>query len=380
MERVWRYVILVCLLLAGCLAVAYGAERVEAPVVFAHDDIHIAADQVIERLMVAGADATVLGTVKEGIVIVDGNLHLAPTAGIRESVIVLGGHVEREVGSEVEGYLIVVPPQGFPMLKLLIVLLVFFTILSLIALPLLVWLIFHMGQRFPAYRVAMDWLLNIQRRWPLIYIVLTLGFSYSMLVLFMELAWKTIFHHAMGVFDSTIIWLVRYFATPALDRVMIAVSDLGFGLSYAVIVVAAFAVLTVYRRWLELKGLSLSFAGGAVLNYVLKNLFERARPDAFQLVAAGGYSFPSGHAMVSLCFYGMVAFLLARTIPSWRWRYFLVIVTVFLIILIGISRIYLGVHYPSDVVAGYTGGTMWLMFCISLLMLWEKHAGSPFSR
>ncbi|BBB92564.1 MAG TPA: phosphatase PAP2 family protein [Methylomusa anaerophila] len=372
MERVRRYAILVCLLLAGHLAIAYGAESVESPAVFSHGDIHIAASRVIERLMVAGADATVRGTVKESIVIIDGNLHLAPTARIRESVIVLGGHVEREVGSEVEGYLIAVPPQGFPMLKLLTVLLFLLAILSLIALPLLAWLIFHMGQRFPAYRVARDWLLNIQRRWPLLYIVLTLGFSCSMLVLFMELAWKTIFRHAMGVFDSSIIWLVRYFATPALDRVMVSISDLGFGFSYAAIVVTVFAALAVYRRWLEVEGLTLSFAGGAVLNYVLKNLFERARPDAFHLVAAAGYSFPSGHAMVSLCFYGMLAFLLARTVSSWRWRYFLVIVTVLLVIAIGISRIYLGVHYPSDVVAGYTGGTMWLMFCISLLMLGER--------
>lgn len=372
MERVWRYVILGCFLLASHLTVAYGAESVESPAVFSHEDIHIAADQVIERLMVASADATVLGTVKEGIVIVDGNLHLTPAARIRGSIIVLGGHVEREVGSEVEGYLIDVPPQGFPMLRMLTGLLFLLAIWSLIALPFLVWLIFHTGQRFPAYRTAMDWLLNIQRQWPLLYIVLTLGFSCSMLVLFMELAWKTIFRHAMGVFDNTIIWLVRYFATPALDQFMISISNLGFGFSYAVIVIAVFVALAVYRRWLELKGLALSFAGGAVLNYVLKNLFERARPDAFHLVSATGYSFPSGHAMVSLCFYGMLAFLLARIIPSWRWRYFLVIVTVLLIIAIGISRIYLGVHYPSDVVAGYTGGTMWLMFCISLLMLWEK--------
>lgn len=105
------------------------------------------------------------------------------------SVIVLGGHVEREVGSVVEeGYWIDVPPQGFPMLKVLIGLLFFLTILSLIALSLLVWLIFHISQRFPACRAARDWLLNIQRRWPLLYIVLTLGFSCSMLVVFMELA------------------------------------------------------------------------------------------------------------------------------------------------------------------------------------------------
>lgn len=218
----------------------------------------------------------------------------------------------------------------------------------------------------------MDWLHNIQNRWPVLYIALTLGFSCSMLVLFGELAWETIFRHAMGVFDNTIIWLVRYFATPGVDRMMIFISNLGYGLSYAVVVIAAFAGLAVYRRWPELEGFALSLAGGAVLNFVLKNIFERARPDAFHVVAAAGYSFPSGHAMVSLCFYGMAAFLLARVIPSWQWRYMLGVAIAILILAIGISRIYLGVHYPSDVVAGYTAGTMWLMFSISIFMWREQ--------
>lgn len=354
------------------MTAAFGAEKAEAPNILSHEAVNVAADQVIERLLVAGADATVAGTVKEGIVIVDGNLRLAPAARVRESIVVLGGRVEQEPGAQVEGYLISIPPQGFPILNLLVGLLVLITMLSLVVLPLLVWLIFHFGQRFSAFRRGMDWLHNIQDRWPVFYIALTLGFSCSMLVLFGELAWKTMFRHAMGVFDNTIIWLVRYFATPLADQMMIAISNLGFGYSYAVVVIAAFSGLAVYRRWLELEGVALSLGGGAVLNYVLKNIFERARPDAFHLVVAAGYSFPSGHAMVSLCFYGMAAFLLARVMPSWRWRYMLGVVIAVLILAIGISRIYLGVHYPSDVVAGYTAGTMWLMFSIALFMWREQ--------
>lgn len=312
------------------------------------------------------------GTVKEGIVIVDGNLRQAPEARVRESIVVLGGRVEREPGAQVEGYLINIPPQGFPILNLLVGLLVFITVLRLLVLPLLVWMIFHFGQRFSAFRRGMNWLHNIQNRWPAFYIALTLGFSCGMLVLFGELAWKTMFRHAMGVFDNTVIWLVRYFATPLADQMMIYISNLGFGYSYAVVVIAAFSGLAVYRRWLELEGLALSLVGGAVLNFVLKNLFERARPDAFHIVAEAGYSFPSGHAMVSLCFYGMAAFLLARIIPSWRWRYMLVVAIAILILAIGISRIYFGVHYPSDVAAGYTAGTMWLMFSISMFMWREQ--------
>jgi undecaprenyl-diphosphatase len=123
-----------------------------------------------------------------------------------------------------------------------------------------------------------------------------------MLVLFGELAWETIFRHAMGVFDNTIIWLVRYFATPGVDRMMIFISNLGYGLSYAVVVIAAFAGLAVYRRWPELEGFALSLAGGAVLNFVLKNIFERAPPGRIPGSCRGGLQFPRVHAMVSRAF------------------------------------------------------------------------------
>ena len=73
-----------------------------------------------------------------------------------------------------------------------------------------------------------------------------------------------------------------------------------------------------------------------------------------------------------MCFYGMMAFLIMRTISSWLGRLTVLTLTVILNVAIGISRIYLGVHYPTDVMAGYAAGSMWLTFCISLLMWWER--------
>ena len=236
----------------------------------------------------------------------------------------------------------------------------------------MIWLLFNHFKRFPCYGRLENQFYRIQDRWPLLYVVLTLGLSCSMLALFSFLAWQTIFRHATGMFDNIVIWLVRYFANPTLDSIMIFVSNLGYSYSYGFIVVAAFTILALYRRWLEFGGLAICSSGGAVLNYILKNLFERARPDDFRIVAAFGYSFPSGHAMVSIYFYGMLAFLIARNIKSWQWRCFLTAITILFIVTMGISRIYLGVHYPSDVVAGYTAGSMWLLFSISLLMWWER--------
>ena len=75
--------------------------------------------------------------------------------------------------------------------------------------------------------------------------------------------------------------------------------------------------------------------------------------------------------MVSLCLYGMIAFLLARHIANWRGRLTVVVLAATLVAAIGVSRVYLGVHYPTDVIAGYFAGGMWLTFSISLI-LWRE--------
>ena len=118
--------------------------------------------------------------------------------------------------------------------------------------------------------------------------------------------------------------------------------------------------------------LAICLAGGAVLSILLKSLFHRVRPETFWVVPETGFSFPSGHALATMCFYGMLAFLAIRNIEKWRGRLAVITIAVIISLAVGISRIYLGVHYPTDVVAGYAAGFMWLTFCISLLMWWEK--------
>ena len=109
-------------------------------------------------------------------------------------------------------------------------------------------------------------------------------------------------------------------------------------------------------------------AGTWLLNNLLKTIFQRTRPDTLHLVAVGGFSFPSGHAMIATAFYGMLGYimwshLLHGSKPAW----YVLLLTFCLVIAIGVSRVYLGVHYPSDVVAGFAAGGVCLLACVLTL-------------
>jgi undecaprenyl-diphosphatase len=214
---------------------------------------------------------------------------------------------------------------------------------------------------------------DLLRKYPILYILIGLGISAFMLALFIELTTITFVDKNITVFDDTIISLVRYFASPNLNKLMIFITNIGSAYSYGVLVPIIIILLALQRQWRDASSLSICLVGAGVLNTVLKSLFERARPNVLQLVKAGGYSFPSGHSMVALCFYGMLAYLLSRRLAHWHGRLAIFVATTILIIAIGISRIYLGVHYPSDVLGGYIAGAIWLSFCISLLIWWENH-------
>lgn len=119
--------------------------------------------------------------------------------------------------------------------------------------------------------------------------------------------------------------------------------------------------------------------GAGVLNGLVKSFFQRARPtDIEHLVEQGGYAFPSGHSMGSMIIYGGLLFLITRYINSQRsyWpvgKWILSIVTGLFILSIGLSRIYLGVHFPTDVIGGFALGLSWLSFSIAFL-------GLPFTK
>lgn len=103
----------------------------------------------------------------------------------------------------------------------------------------------------------------------------------------------------------------------------------------------------------------------AVLNQLLKRLLQRPRPTEFRIVEETGYSFPSGHSMVSMAFYGYLIYLIYRYIKNKYVKWILITILSILICLIGISRIYLGVHYTSDVLGGFLLSISYLVVYIS---------------
>lgn len=365
-------ILFIFLFLLQFCAFVYAQEKIEDVNVFSQNNIKIEPSQTIHRLLIANADAIVAGRIKEGIIVVDGNLTITQEAQINGKIIILGGKLQCEAGAKIENTPWVISADGIPMKNIVIGIFFLLFILPVVIFSFILWWAMHFLRNIAWYRYIKQQFFHLQHRWPYLYIVSTLAISGVTLIVFSELAWKTIFRHTMGAFDNAFIWLVRYLATERLDQTMIVITNFGYGYTYGFIVLATFFILMKQKRWLEVKGVLLCLLGGVVLNELLKRLFERARPDAFQVVEAAGYSFPSGHAMVSLCFYGMIAFLIARNIPLWYWRLVVIVSAALFILLIGISRIYLGVHYPSDVLAGYTAGTMWLAFSISLLMWRER--------
>ena len=340
--------------------------------VFVHEDIAIRTDQTIGRLIVASGSAIVAGHVTKWMIIVDGNVMIEFGAMVDGRVVVIGGDINIQQDATLKEEPWVIRSHNLVLVPLVMGIFYLLSGASLILLPVIFWLSGHYFKKTSWYIPVKERFLAVQRRWPAIYIVISLGISVFMLTVFSALAWETIFRNATALFDNTFIWIVRYFASPGVDGVMMFITDIGFGIKYIIIVITSFLLLSYLRRWREVAGLGICLTGGAVLNFWLKYVFHRSRPDLLRVVQEIGYSFPSGHVIASMCFYGMSAFLVMRTISSWRGRLTVLTLTVMLNVAIGISRIYLGVHYPTDVVAGYAVGSMWVAFCISLLMWWER--------
>jgi len=160
-----------------------------------------------------------------------------------------------------------------------------------------------------------------------------------------------------------------------LQQAMVQFTALGSTAVLALITVAAIGWMLLWRKYWTALLATLAIGGGALLSSTLKGEFGRARPELVphgELVS--GLSFPSGHAFSSAVVYLTLAVLLARVQPHRRPKIYLMSLAIFLTLLIGVSRVYLGVHWPSDVLAGWCVGSAWALLWWAVALLWSRRA------
>ena len=173
--------------------------------------------------------------------------------------------------------------------------------------------------------------------------------------------------------DLRIINLISQFRTSSINQFMLFITYLAKGEIIAIAVFFSLIILFLLRKWSYFNNLLVFILGGEFFVWIIKNIVERPRPPLTEsLVIESSYSFPSGHSFVAIAFYGLITFFLFESLKR-KWVKFLVLLLGFvLILLIGSSRIYLGAHWPSDVLAGFTSSLAWLSIIITISHIKKK--------
>lgn len=203
-----------------------------------------------------------------------------------------------------------------------------------------------------------------------------LGLSMLFLALFSEIAEEALEQEAWS-FDTSIVSFFKSIENETLDIIMIVITELG-----SVWFLTAFSIAAILHLWLRQKDkwgilfFIIAVGGGGILTKLLKNLYERGRPSINPEIDAIGFSFPSGHSMGSLIFYGFIIYFVVRSRMNKLIKGLAISFMVVLVLLIGTSRIYLGAHFPSDVLAGFIAGTIWLLLSILALewIQWQSRS------
>jgi undecaprenyl-diphosphatase len=163
-------------------------------------------------------------------------------------------------------------------------------------------------------------------------------------------------------FDDAVRMTVYGVASPRATAVLHAITQLGSPLFLLPLTIVCALIFLHMRRIRGAILLTVTMVGVTLLNWMLKSFFQRPRPlPFFGLTTPASYSFPSGHALAAFCFYGALAALVTARLRSRLLRALVWAVAVVIIVAVGFSRLYLGVHYLSDIVGGYATGLVWVL-------------------
>lgn len=194
---------------------------------------------------------------------------------------------------------------------------------------------------------------------------------------FVELA-EEVAEGGVERFDHAILRAMAERRTPPLTIAALNVTALGSTLVLALVVGLLALALHRLGHARSARLLLLAGAGAAVLTSALKHAFERARPDVVaRLVEVPGYSFPSGHSLASAAVYATAGVLVAVHARRALDRALCAVVSLGLLVAIGLSRVYLGVHYPSDVLGGYAAGLAWAFALLAVAAFLRRAGAAP---
>lgn len=202
----------------------------------------------------------------------------------------------------------------------------------------------------------------------------TIGFLIStfFLFLFLTIIQGILRNDPLIQSDIRVINLLQTFHTPSLNRIMLFITYLGNWQVILAGVIGLSIIFALNKNWRYFLVLILSISLGQLFVWIIKNIIQRPRPLFVNILAQKSYGFPSSHAFISLSFYGLLVYFLFRALESKIIKSFFLVVGFIIVMGIGFSRIYFGVHWPSDVLAGFYFGAAWLTGWITFLEIKRK--------
>ncbi|MEJ1221369.1 phosphatase PAP2 family protein [Sediminicola sp. 1XM1-17] len=179
-------------------------------------------------------------------------------------------------------------------------------------------------------------------------------------------------------YDHQITQFIISYRNPVLTQYFKIVTEVGDVHGYLIVLgISVILSAFIFKKWKYIAQISLVLLLATLSNVMLKRFIDRARPGIEHLVVVKTLSYPSGHAMSAMAFYGFLIYLVYRIKMNKFLKTALYLFLVLLILSIGISRIYLGVHFPSDIAGGFIAGLIWVVFCILIFNLVEVFRKDP---
>ena len=181
------------------------------------------------------------------------------------------------------------------------------------------------------------------------------------LILFSIICYGVLSYDSLVIDTKVYSFITNNIMNDGLTPILKAITELG-GVAFTVLAGVLIFMFCKKNRWF----ITIDLVGVTLVNQVIKHIIRRPRPNVLRLVEESGYSFPSGHSMVSMAFYGIIIYLVYKNVSNKYLKWILIILLSLLILSIGFSRIYVGVHYFTDVVGGFLLGLAYLIIYINI--------------